>query len=152
MGLLKHFSRNRGAGILFARQKGDKWEVLLCRRRKSGQWSVPAGLRGKESYRECALREAGEEVRCPEGPSGNEPFVCIFRLRLPPLYSWDTYLWIIHEGERFPAGWPDWHCAEFSEVAWFPLETPPKPLYFLMPLTLAGARQYLKKLMVVDRQ
>ena len=121
-----------GVGLVVRR--GD--ELLLMRRRRDhghGTWSAPGGyLEAGEEPAACAVREATEETRVTVG----EPrFVGVTNDVFPEEGRHSVTLCFEVE---YVAGTPVPDPDEVAEVAWFPRERLPEPLFPPMRRILVG--------------
>ena len=118
----------RGAGVLFVCDDPDEGPMVLLGRRRyrweRNRWAIPGGgKKTRETFEECAQREADQEF----GRLHPEPeFAREVRQRVPGIFEWSTFI------ARLPSRpdrklWPVPECyhSEFYEVGWFPLKRLP---------------------------
>jgi 8-oxo-dGTP diphosphatase len=122
-----------GVGLIIWRDD----EVLLVRRQGvhgSGTWSTPGGhLEAGETFEECALREAEEET-------GVTAHNIRFRAVTNDVFDAETrhYLTVWMEGDLLDGTAEARATHELSQVAWFPGDRLPNPLFLPLVNLLEG--------------
>ena len=129
--------------MLLYRHTDSGCEVLLGRRRHNpfkDHWTVPGGgvnsdpATGlRETPLAAALRETAEETGIDVGNIPKDAALPKTRVFLPGIFSFHTFI------APIPAEANPRPVQEFTDLEWFPLSRPPRPLHI-------GVRSSLRKL------
>lgn len=154
-------SHYKGAGVLLFHKKGDRHQVLLARRKRSGRWSIPGGgmskRKGDTEFHITAIRELKEEFgTCPELEDILDNISEKNAISFPvwPFFSWKTFyleMETIPDLIIFPDRRSQGFRCEFSDANWFDVDDLPEKLHFLMGITISRLKTILQQKVGEDK-